>query len=182
MGIAHEIQSGGASLINRVNYVHEGRPLVSIIIVSKDHCAALQRCVESLLEKTAYSEYELLLVDNGSESAEAKAWFGAMVQLGSDRVRVLEYPRQGNAAAVRNFAAQQAVGQYLLMLNPFAVITNGQWLDEMLQQARRPEVGVVGAKLFSPDGRVLHAGLILGLRGPAGLPFYGELMHASGYM
>lgn len=182
LDIAHEIRPGYAALLNRVDYLHEERPLVSIIIVSKDQCAVLQRCVESLLEKTAYSEYELLLVDNGSEGADTKAWLAGMAQLGSHRLRVLEYPRQGNAAAIRNFAAQQARGQYLLMLNPYAVITHAQWLDEMLNHGQRPEVGVVGAKLFSPEGRVLHAGLILGLRGPAGVPFYGETMHAAGYM
>ncbi|WP_419736701.1 glycosyltransferase [Pseudomonas sp. COR18] len=181
LGVAHEIGTGSADLINRVNYLHETRPLVSIVIVSQDQCAALQRCIESLFEKTAYSEYELLLVDNGSEGAEARAWFAAMGELGSERVRVLSLAR-GNPAAVRNAAAREARGQYLLMLNPFAVITNAQWLDELLNHAQRPEVGVVGAKLFSPDGDVVHAGLILGLRGPAGLPFYGEKMQAAGYM
>nr|WP_218165311.1 glycosyltransferase [Pseudomonas agarici] len=182
LGIAHEIRRGSAPLLNHVEYRHGERPLVSIIIISKDQSAAVQRCVESLLEKTAYAEYELLLVDNGSEGADAKAWLAGMAQLAGSLVRVLEYPGQGNVAAVRNFAARQARGQYLLLLNPFAVITDGQWLEQMLNQAQRPEVGVVGAKLFSPDGSILHAGLILGLRGPAGLPFYGETLNASGYM
>ncbi|WP_248799526.1 glycosyltransferase [Pseudomonas sp. MWU13-2105] len=182
LGIEHEIHRSDGRLLNRIDYLHEARPLVSIIIVSKDQCAALQRCVESLLEKTAYSEYELLLVDNGSESAEAKIWLSGMAQLGSERLRVLEYSQQGNAAAIRNFAARQARGEYLLMLNPYTVITQPSWLDEMLSHGQRPEVGVVGAKLFSPEGRVLHAGLILGLRGPAGMPFYGESMQAGGYM
>ena len=78
------------------------RPLVSIVIVSKDQTVALQRCVESLLEKTAYSEYELLLVDNGSESAEARAWLDGMAQLGSERIRVLTY----RAARQRRGGAQ----------------------------------------------------------------------------
>ncbi|MND31443.1 GalNAc(5)-diNAcBac-PP-undecaprenol beta-1,3-glucosyltransferase [compost metagenome] len=182
LGVAHGIRQGSSALLNRVDYHHEDRPLVSIVIVSKDQTLALQRCVESLLEKTAYGEYELLLVDNGSESAEALDWFAGMAQLGSDRVRVLRYELQGNAAAVRNFAVQQAAGEYVLMLNPYTVITQAQWLGELLNHAQRPEVGVVGAKLFNPDGRVLHAGLILGLQGPAGVPFHGEMLHAAGYM
>jgi glycosyltransferase involved in cell wall biosynthesis len=87
-------------LLNRVDYRHARRPLVSIIIVTKDQTAALQRCVETLLEKTAYSEYELLLVDNGSESTEARAWLDGMAELGGERIRVLNYPQQGNAAAL----------------------------------------------------------------------------------
>ena len=142
----------------------------------------MQRCVESLLEKTAYSEYELLLVDNGSETEEARTWLSGMAQLGSDRVRVLTYPQQGNVAALRNFAVAQARGEYVLLLNPFAVITQGDWLDELLNHAQRPEVGIVGAKLFNPDGYVLHAGLVLGLQGPAGVPFYGQAMQSAGYM
>jgi len=182
LGIAHDIRRGSRELLNRVDYHHPRRPLVSVIIVTQDQTAALQRCVETLLEKTAYSEYELLLVDNGSESAEALAWLDGMAQLGGERIRVLRYRQKGNAAAVHNFAVQQARGEYVLMLNAFAVITQADWLDELLNHGQRPEVGVVGAKLFNPDGGILHAGLILGLNGPVGLPFYGQPMQSEGYM
>lgn len=182
LGVAHEIRSSASTLLNRVDYQHADQPLVSIIIVCKDQVAALQRCIESLLEKTTYTDYELLLVDNGSESVEAREWLAGMAQLGGERVRVLSYPQQGNAAAVHNFAVGQARGDYVLMLNPYAVIVEGDWLSELLNHAQRPEVGVVGAKLFNPDGLVLHAGLILGLQGPAGLPFFGESVSATGYM
>lgn len=182
LGIAHAIRSGSSELLNRVDYQHEDRPLVSIIIVTKDQTAALQRCIESLLEKTAYCHYELLLIDNGCESAEALSWLAGMAQLGSERIRVLAYPQQGNAAAVRNFAVAQANGDYVLLLDAYTVITQGDWLDELLNHAQRPEVGVVGGLLFNPDGRVLHAGLILGMRGPVGVPFYGMSQQAAGYM
>lgn len=182
MGIAHEIRCGSLPLLNRIDYLHATRPLVSIIISSRDQLAVLQRCVESLLEKTAYNEYELLIVDNASESADTRAWLASMAQLGSDKLRVLNYLQEPNVAAIRNFAAQQARGEYLLMLSPYAVITNADWLDALLNHAQRPEVGVVGAKLFNPDGCVLHAGLILGLQGPVGVPFFGEPLYAAGYM
>lgn len=182
LGIAHEIRPGSSTILNRIDYLHGDCPLVSIIIVSKDQISALQRCVESLLEKTGYGEYELLLVDNGSESVDARTWFDGMAQLDRQRIRVLSYGQQGSAAAVRNFAVSQAAGDYVLMLNPYTVITQADWLAELLNHAQRPEVGVVGAKLFNPDGRIVHAGLILGLQGPAGVPFYGESLQAAGYM
>ena len=94
----------------------------------------------------------------------------------------LRYPQKHNPAAIHNFAVGQARGEYVLLLNAFAVITQADWLDELLNHAQRPEVGVVGAKLFDPDGGVLHAGLILGLQGPAGLPFFGQPMQSEGYM
>ena len=182
LGIGYEIRRGSSELLNRVDYRHGWRPLVSIIIVTKDQTAALQRCVETLLEKTAYTEYELLLVDNGSETPEALEWLDAMGQMGGDRVRVLSYPQQGHAAATYNFAVGHARGEYVLLLNSFAVITQADWLDELLNHAQRPEVGVVGGKVFNPDGCLLHAGLILGMQGAVGLPFYGQPMQADGYM
>ena len=182
LGIDHEIREGSFTSLNRVDYLHATRPLVSIIIVCKDQLAAVQRCVETLLEKTTYSEYELLLIDNGSESPHTREWLSGMAEMGSERLRVKSFAPQGNIAATRNFAAQQARGEYLLMLDPYAVITRGDWLDEMLNHAQRPEVGVVGAKLFNADGRVQHAGLILGLQGPAGSPFVGDPLNSQGYM
>lgn len=182
MGVVHEIRRGSCQLLNRVDYRHGRRPLVSIIIVTRDQTAALQRCVETLLEKTTYSEYELLLVDNGSESPEALAWLDGMAQLGGERIRILKYLQHDNMAALHNFAVAQARGEYVLLLNTFAVITHADWLDELLNHAQRPEVGVVGAKLFNPDGCVLHAGMILGLQGAVGLPFYGQSLQTDGYM
>jgi len=180
--VAHGIRRGSRELLNRIDYQHARRPLVSIIIVTQDQTAALQRCVETLLEKTAYTEYELLLVDNGSKSAEALAWLEGMAQLGSDRIRVITCSQTSNVAALHNFSVAQARGEYVLMLNSFVVITQADWLDELVNHAQRPEVGVVGAKLFNPDGCVLHAGLILGLQGPVGLPFYGQPAQSDGYM
>lgn len=88
-----------------------------MIIVAQDQTAALQRCVETLLENTAYTEYEILLVDSGSESAEALTWLDGMEQLGSDLIRVLRYPQKHNPAAIHNFAVSQARGEYVLLLN-----------------------------------------------------------------
>ncbi|WP_342653221.1 glycosyltransferase [Pseudomonas sp. F3-2] len=182
-GVAHLIdRDAHLPLINRIHYLHDRQPLVSIILIIKDQLPPLQRCVESLLEKTAYSHYELLIVNNGSEHPDTLAWLAAMEQLDSSRLRVLSLPEQAGNAALYNAAAQDARGEYLLLLNPYSVVTHGDWLDELLNQARRPEVGVTGAKLFGPDGDVIHAGLILGLHGPAGIPFSGEPLHAPGYM
>jgi glycosyltransferase involved in cell wall biosynthesis len=182
-GIAHDIRPGQRlALLNRIEYLHREQPLVSIILIVKDQLPALQRCVETLFEKTAYGRYELLIVDNASETPEARAWLAAMAQLDPDRLRVLRHSQTEPVAALYNQAASDARGDYLLLLNPYAMITHGDWLGELVSQAQRPEVGVVGAKLFGSDGQVLHAGLILGLHGPAGVPFHGENINASGYL
>lgn len=166
----------------RIHYGHHERPLVSIIIPTKDQLPVLQRCVESLLERTAYANYELLIIDNASETQEAKAWLAGVEQMGADKVRVLRYPHPFNYSAINNMAAREARGEYLVLLNNDTAIISESWLDELLNHALRPEVGIVGAKLLYPDGRIQHAGVVLGLRGPADHPFIGEPMDASGYM
>jgi GT2 family glycosyltransferase len=166
----------------RINYGHDQQPLVSIIVPTKDQLPMLQRCVESLLEKTRYSNYELLIVDNNSETADACEWLNGVEQMGDEKVRVLRYPHLFNYSAINNMAAREARGEYLVLLNNDTAIISESWLDELLNHAQRPEVGIVGAKLLYPDGRIQHAGVILGLRGPAEHPFISEAIDAPGYM
>ena len=166
----------------RIDYGHSAQPLVSIIIPTKDQLPILQRCVESLLEKTRYPNYEVLIVDNDSQTSEAQAWLAGVESWGESLVRVLRYPYPFNYSAINNMAVQAAHGEYLVLLNNDTAILREDWLDAMLNHAQRPEVGVVGAKLLYPDGRIQHAGVVLGLRGPADHPFIGEAMDAPGYM
>jgi len=166
----------------RINYGHQAQPLVSIIIPTKDQLPILTRCVESLLEKTRYQHYEVLIVDNNSETPEACDWLAQIESLGADKVRVLRYPHPFNFSAINNAAAAQARGEYLVLLNNDTAIIQEDWLDALLNHAQRPEVGIVGSKLLYPDGSIQHAGVILGLRGPADHPFLGEPIDAPGYM
>lgn len=160
----------------RIKYGHAMRPLVSIIISTDVPLAALQRCSESLLEKTIYAHYELLLVDTGTRS-DVSAWLRDVAALNDEKVRVL----LSAAGLPQNLAAQQARGDYLLFLSGESAIVNPDWLDELLNHALRPEVGVVGAKLLTPSGRIAQAGMLLGVDGVATPAFAGELMGAAGY-
>ncbi|XLY86635.1 glycosyltransferase [Ectopseudomonas mendocina] len=161
----------------RIDYGHATAPLVSIILSTDVTLAALQRCTDSLLEKTAYSHYELLLTDTGVRP-DVSAWLRDVAALGDDKVRVLLV--EGGLA--QNHAAEQARGEYLLLLSGEAAIIDADWLGELLNHAQRPEVGVVGGKLLSANGRVAQAGLLLGLNGPATPAFTGEPMEAAGYL
>ncbi|WP_047284488.1 glycosyltransferase [Pseudomonas protegens] len=182
IGVEHRIVHDDLPLLNRIDYLHGSRPLVSILLPCGDSLATLQRCVESLIEQTAYSHYEIVLVDAGSRDPAMTDWLAAMAQLGGAMLRVLPYAGPNNHAALINSAASQARGDYLLLLNPRALICSGDWLDELLNQAQRPEVGVVGARLLDVDGCILQAGQVLGMAGPASSPFVGEAMGARGYM
>ena len=166
----------------RVWYGHTDRPIVSIMIPTKNQLPMIQRCVESILEKTSYKNYEILIIDNNSDEPEAVQWLDGIAEIGGAKVRVLRYPKPFNFSAMNNFAAQQAVGDYLLLLNNDTAVIDEHWLDAMLNHGQRPEVGAVGAKLLFPNGTIQHAGVILGLNGPAEHPFIGEPMDAAGYM
>ncbi len=182
LGVEHQTRPDELPLINRTHYRHATRALVSIIILAGDDLWALQRCIEGLIEKTAYSNYEILIVDNAGDAPEMRLWLEAMAQLGASMLRVLEYREPANEAALNNFAASQARGEYVLLLSHFSVIHKGDWLDEMLTHAQRPEVGVVGARLTDAQNNIVHAGVVLGMYGLAGRPFAGESTQARGYM
>jgi GT2 family glycosyltransferase len=165
-----------------INYGHAQRPLVSILIPTKDQLPMLQRCVESVLEHTRYEHYEILIIDNNSETPEAREWLAGVEAMADEQVRVLRYPHPFNFSAINNMAARAARGEYLVLLNNDTAAIRNDWLDELLNHAQRPEVGIVGAKLLYPDGRIQHAGVVLGLCGPADHPFIGEALDAPGYM
>ncbi|MFC7419629.1 glycosyltransferase [Iodobacter arcticus] len=166
----------------RIVYQHETQPLVSILIPSKDQLGMLQRCVESLLEKTTYLSYEIIIIDNQSETLQAKAYLSSLALICEEKIRVISYPHAFNFSAMNNMAVNEAKGEYLVLLNNDTAIVEGDWLQSMLHHAQRPEVGVVGAKLLYPTGLVQHAGVVLGLRGPADHPCLGTTLEDSGYM
>lgn len=180
-GIEASIEPGLLPDSLRIRYRHAGTPMVSIIIPTKNQQAMLARCIETLTSQTTYTNYELLIVDNQSDEADARAYIAGIEGLGLPQLRVLHYDHPFNYSSVNNFAAREARGEYLVLLNNDTAILDGNWLEALLNHARRPEVGIVGAKLLFPDGRIQHGGVILGLRGPADHPFIGDPMKAPGY-
>lgn len=167
----------------RIQYGHREQPQVSILIPAGGELNYLQRCVESLLQHTRYRNHELLLLETDPEACEVHAWLEALMQMGEPGLRpLLHDPAQASQAAAINQAAGRAVGDYLLLLSPRTAFFDEDWLEEMLNHAQRPEVGAVGAKLLSADGKIAHAGLVLGLQGPVGRPFVGLPGDAPGYM
>ncbi len=183
IGVRHELHPGPVlKLVPRIEYHHAERPLVSIIINVCDELAALERCVNSLISTTAYSHYEIIIVDNASQSAEMRHWLKAMAELGSDTLHIHCCSEKAGDAQVRNFAAQQARGDYLLLLSPYCVAHEERWLDELLNHGQRPEVGIVGPRTVNLQGNVIDGGLVLGLNGLAGRAFVNEPATSGGYM
>ncbi|MCU1735148.1 MULTISPECIES: glycosyltransferase [unclassified Pseudomonas] len=182
LGLDYRLENEAGGAINQIRYLHAAQPLVTLIISFRDQVAALERCLESVLGKTTYPHYEVLVLDNASEREDSRVWLAAMAQMGGERLRVLSLDEETSFAAQQNLAAQHARGDYLLMLNPFTVVTDGDWLDVLLAHGQRPEVGMVGAELCNAEGLVVNAGGVLGLRGSVYSPFVGEMVQAGGYM
>ncbi|MCF4995125.1 TIGR00180 family glycosyltransferase [Pseudomonas syringae] len=165
----------------QIDYQHAERPMVSIVIRSEDNLKQLQSALISVLQRTRYQRHEILIADNHSSSDELLQWLQSLESKG-DRVRILRTGQRLSEAALYNAASAEAKGQYLVLMSAEAQVSNANWLDAMLNQAQRPEVGIVGAKLIDPSGMTTQAGLILGLNGSIGSVFVGEHKDAKGYM
>jgi GT2 family glycosyltransferase len=188
LGIMARAEPGAQPYFCRVHYRHDGpEPLVSIIVPTRDQFSLLRRCIETVLKITEYQNYELIIVDNGSTTADACAYLQNIEERRDEiggRIRVLRQPGEFNFSAMNNRAVREAAqGEYLCLLNNDAAPLEGSWLGEMMALARRPEVGVVGAKLSYADGRIQHGGVILGIGfgAPADHPYNGDPGDAYGY-
>jgi glycosyltransferase domain-containing protein len=163
-----------------IDYRHEHRPQVSLILHGVGDLQALQLCVTNILQRTRYAAYEVLIALQDAPCAEAAEWLDSVEQ-SSSRLRVVHNKNSLSAAALINEVARHAEGDYLVLLAADALVVNPNWLGSLLNQALRPEVGVVGAKLVDEAGNVTQAGLILGLNDVSS-GFIGEAKNAPGYM
>ncbi len=150
-----------------VRYRLYSTPLVSIIVPTRDRWQLLQQCLCSIEEKTGYARYEIIVLDNDSAEPETLRYLDGV----AGKWRVCRYPGRFNFSAINNFGATKASGDYLVFLNNDVQVIRTDWLAALLEQAQRPEVGAVGAKLLYPDGRIQHAGVVLGVGGVAGHAF-----------
>ena len=144
-------------------------PLVSIIIPFKDKSELLDSCLGSILNRTSYSNFEVIGVSNNSEQElthERMSHFSALDQ----RIRFVEHNVPFNFSDICNYGVSQAEGEYLVLLNNDIEILSPDWIQDMLQHAQREHVGAVGSKLIFPDGRIQHAGVVAGMVGAAGHP------------
>ena len=165
---------------HRVTFPLPGQvPLVSLIIPTKDAVNLLRVCVSSVLEKTTYPSYEILVVDNQSEKRQTRAYLGEITR--DPRIRVVAYDRPYNFAALNNFAARLAHGPLLCFLNNDVEVISPDWLGEMVRHALRPEIGPVGAMLYYPDDTIQHAGIVIGLNGTADHAHKFRPRHDPGY-
>jgi O-antigen biosynthesis protein len=155
----------------RVGWEPTSKGKVAILIPSRGVSPMLERCIESILALTRYPNFEILIVNNGSQKPEEIPAYQRMCQ--DARIRILHDDRPFNYSAANNLGVENTSSEHILFLNNDTVILEENWLDEMVMWASRSEIGAVGAKLLRQDGRIQHAGIVLGLTGFAGHIFAG---------
>ncbi|HBN0809935.1 TPA: glycosyltransferase family 2 protein [Escherichia coli] len=162
-----KVEAGRVPNTYRVCYpIPEPAPLVSLLIPTRDRRSLTETAVRSILEKSTYTNYEILILDNGSVEADTLEFF-SQIQEEDHRVKVLAYDYPFNYSAINNFGARHAKGTIIGLINNDIEVINPEWLTEMVSHSLRPEIGCVGAKLYYPNDTLQHGGVILGIGGVA---------------
>lgn len=170
--------------IFKIRYQILGDPRISIVIANKDHAEDLRRCISSILEKSTYENYEIVIVENHSETKEIFTYYEELKAF--ENIKVVTYELQGgfNYSAVNNYGVSKSSGDYILLLNNDTQVITVNWMEELLMYAQREDVGAVGGKLYYGNKTIQHAGVVLGLGAhrTAGHSHYGQHRENLGYM
>ena len=157
-------------LMWRVDYEVNDDPLVSIVIPTKDQHRFIKRCLSSIKSKTSYGNFEVVIVDTGSTDKKVWELYEAYKDLGKG-LRVVKWQKKPfNFASACDFGAEKSKGDYLLFLNNDTEVITKSWVEDMLGFAQQKDIGAVGCKLYYPDKKIQHAGIVLGVGGQDGTP------------
>ena len=184
--------------IFKISYEIKGEPKISIVIANKDHVDDLRRCISSIREKSTYENFEIVVVENNSETEEIFAYYseltndkfnktmkhGDMAMSDDGVIKVVKYEGEFNYSAINNLGAEKTDGEYILLLNNDTQVITVNWMEELLMYAQREDVGAVGGKLFYANKTIQHAGVVIGLGAhrTAGHTHYGQSRENLGYM
>lgn len=160
-----KVEKGITAPSFRLKYRIEDNPMVSIIIPTRNMKKYLKRCIDSVVNKTIYNNFEIIVVNNQSDDEETLKYFE---EIRSEKIRILDYDDEFNYSAINNFAVKQARGKHVLLLNNDTEVIDGEWLESMLEFSQQKDIGAVGALLYFSDDTIQHAGCAIGIGGVAG--------------
>ena len=163
----------------KVTYPVKGEPKISIIIPNKDHKKDLKRCIKSILKST-YNNYEIIIVENNSKEKSIFKYYKKLeknpkIKIEKSKLVLFNYSK------LNNFGASKAEGEYLVFLNNDTKIITTNWLETIISNCQREEIGAIGAKLIYKNKRIQHAGVVLNLTGTAGHVNWNEKANNPGY-
>jgi glycosyltransferase involved in cell wall biosynthesis len=157
----------GCSGFHRIKFpLPTALPLVSFIICTRDRVELLRKAIDSIHSVSTYTNYEIVIVDNGSRDSEAVAYLASLAK--RPGVRVIRDESPFNFSRLSNTGVAQSRGEVVCLLNNDIEVITPDWIEEMLSFAIKPDVGAVGARLWYPDGKLQHGGVIIGIGGVAG--------------
>lgn len=168
--------------IFKISYEIIGEPKISIVIPNKDHTEDLRRCIKSIVEKSTWENYEIIVVENNSETKEIFSYYEELKN--NPQIKVITYDGEFNYSRINNLGVSQATGDYVLLLNNDTQVITVNWMEELLMYAQRQDVGAVGGKLYYGDKTIQHAGVVIGLGAhrTAGHVHYRQKRENLGYM
>ncbi|OTO76639.1 MULTISPECIES: glycosyltransferase family 2 protein [unclassified Enterococcus] len=167
-GIQATVNHAAGNGLYDVDYKVLSEDLVSIIIPTRNGYDDVKRCIDSIIEKTTYPNYEIVMADNGSDQPEMQDLYANYQKQLGDRFVVESIDIPFNYSRINNLAAKVAKGKYLLFLNNDTEVITPEWMTKMVSFAQFDRIGCVGAKLYYPNNTIQHAGVILGMGGAAG--------------
>lgn len=181
IGTKAKIEDSKTLGMYKVEYEVTNEPKISIIIPNMDHKRDLKRCINSILQKSTYKNYEIIIVENNSKTKEIFKYYDKLKE--NSKIRIVEYKeKEFNYSKINNLGVKNSKGEYIVLLNNDTKIITQNWMELMLGNCQRKDVGIVGAKLLYPNGRIQHIGIVLGLTGVAGHVNLGLNSKVSGYM
>ncbi len=161
IGMEASVELGKVPNAYRVTYPIKGNPLVSILIPNYDHVQTLKKCLDSILQKSTYENYEIIIIENNSSQLETFDYYDSLKE--NSKIKVVRWDGKFNYSAINNFGFKYAKGDYILLLNNDIEVITPNWIEEMLMFAQRDDVGAVGAMLYFPSNKIQHGGVILGI-------------------
>lgn len=163
MGIRANVESSEAfPAIYRIHYELLSKPLISILIPSQNDVTMLVRCIDAIFEKSTYDNYEVIVIDNNSKDAATVSFYQKLSK--NDKIQVITSKKTVESiSTLYNLGARHAKGEHIIFLNRNVNIISPGWVEELLAYSQRKDVGAAGAKLYYPNGKIEHGGIILGL-------------------
>lgn len=166
MNIEGEVVNSSIISTYKTNYKLNGYPLVSIIIPNKDHSEDLRKCINSIIEKSTYKNYEIIVIENNSETVETFKYYDTLKT--NSFIKIVQWEGKFNYSAINNYGFKFSNGEHIILLNNDIEIITPNWIEEMLMYSQRQDVGAVGVKLYYEDNTIQHAGIGIGLLTLAG--------------
>ena len=180
LGVDAEVLLKKEANMYRIRYGIDGSPLVSIMIPNCDHAPTLRKCVDSIMRLSTWQNYEIVIIENNSRERETFDYYESLKSC--DKIKIVKWKGKFNYSAINNFGFKHTKGEYIILLNNDIEVIAPGWIEEMLMFAQRKDVGMVGAMLYYPSGRIQHGGTILGLYGVAGHAFLNFRKGDAGYV